>query len=113
MPPRIHQPDPEPERIKEILARLFTARGWGRRQARLHLERAWTAIVPATYEPHTRVLGLRRGILEVEVDSAVLVQELTHYHRRRLLQALLDKLPGQAIKELRFKVGGPFEKREP
>ncbi len=105
MGPRIDKPDPGPEPIKEILARLFTARGWGRRQARLHLERAWSSAVGREYEPHTRVLGLKRGFLEVEVDSPVLVQELMHYHRRRLLEALRVQLPGQSIKELRFKVG--------
>lgn len=105
MPPIIYKPDPDPEPIKEILARLFTARGWGRRQARLHLEKAWAAAVGTEYEAHTRVLGLRRGIFEVEVDNAVLVQELMHYHRRRLLQTLSERLPGQTIKELRFKVG--------
>jgi hypothetical protein len=105
MGPRIDKPDPGPEPIKEILARLFTARGWGRRQARLHLERVWSGAVGREYEPHTRVLGLKRGILEIEVDSAVLVQELMHYHKRRLLEALRAQLPGQSIKELRFKVG--------
>ena len=109
MPPRIYKPEPDPEPIKEILARLFTARGWGRRQARLHLEKAWIAAVGPEYEPHTRVLGLRRGFFEVEVDSAVLFQELMHYHKRRLLQELREKLPGQTIKELRFKVA-TFEK---
>jgi predicted nucleic acid-binding Zn ribbon protein len=105
MAPRIHQPEPQPEPIKEILARLFSARGWGRRQARLHLERAWTEAVGAAYDPHTRVLGLKRGVFEIEADSAVLVQELMHYHKRRLLAELREKLPGQTIKELRFRVG--------
>ena len=105
MPPRINKPEPDPEPIKEILARLFTARGWGRRQERIHLTRAWVAAVGPEYEPHSRVLGLKRGIFEVEVDSAVLVQELMHYHKRRLLTALREKLPGHPIKELRFKVG--------
>jgi hypothetical protein len=105
MPPRIHKPEPDPEPIKEILARLFTARGWGRRSARLHLERAWVEASGPDYEPHSRVLGLKRGIFEVEVNSGVLVQELLHYHKRRLLAALREKLPGQTIKELRVKVG--------
>ena len=105
MPPRIHKPEPDPEPIKEILARLFTSRGWGRRSARLHLERAWVDAVGPEYESHTRVLGLKRGIFEVEVDSGVLVQELMHYHKRRLLTSLREKLPGQTIKEMRFKVG--------
>jgi hypothetical protein len=105
MAPRIHKPEPDPEPIKEILARMFTARGWGRRQARLHLERAWCDAVGAEFEAQTRVLGLKRGVFEIEVASGVLVQELSHYHKRRLLETLRAKLPGQTIKELRFRVG--------
>jgi hypothetical protein len=105
MAPRIHKPDPEPEPIKEVLARLFTARGWGRRQGRLQLERAWADAVGSEYDEKTRVLGLKRGVFEIEVASSLVVQELTHYHRKRLLAALRAKLPGQTIKELRFKVG--------
>ncbi|MBM3996131.1 MAG: DUF721 domain-containing protein [Planctomycetes bacterium] len=105
MAPRIHQPEPDPEPIKEVLARLFVSRGWGRRQGRLHLERAWSDAVGPEYDRHTRVLGLKRGIFEVEVDSAVLVQELKGYHKRRLLEALRAKLSSESIKELRFKVG--------
>jgi predicted nucleic acid-binding Zn ribbon protein len=102
---RIHQPDRDPEPIKEILSRLFTARGWGRRQARLHLERAWAAAVGPEQVVHTRVLGLRRGVFEVEVDNAVLFQELAHFHKRRLLQVLRENLPGHPLKELRLRAG--------
>ena len=102
---RSNGPDGQPEPIREILARLFTARGWGRRQGRLHLERAWAAAAGAEYEPHTRVLGLRRGVFEVEVASGVLLQELAHFHKRRLLQVLREKLPGETIKDLRFRAG--------
>jgi hypothetical protein len=105
MAARIDQSDPGPEPMKEILSRLFIARGWGRRQARLHLEQAWSEAVGPEYESQTRVLGLKRGVFEVEVASGVLVQELTHYHKRRLLQALRAKLTGHTIKELRFKTG--------
>jgi hypothetical protein len=71
----------------------------------MQLERAWMDAVGADYQSSTRVLGLKRGVFEVEVASAVIVQELMHYHKRRLLQALREKLPGQTIKELRFKIG--------
>jgi predicted nucleic acid-binding Zn ribbon protein len=102
---RLHRREPEPEPIKEILARLFTARGWGRRQARLHLERAWSAVVPPEYAVHTRLLGLKRGVLEVEVNGAAPLQELAHFHKRRLLEALREKLPGETLRELRFRAG--------
>src|SRR5437016_5520485 len=86
-----------PELLKEILSRLFTARGWGRRQERLHIEQAWAAAVGPEIESQTRVLGLRRGVLEIEVANAVLLQELAHYHKRRVLEQLRGRLPGTPV----------------
>jgi len=94
-----------PELLKEILSRLFTARGWGRRQERLHIEQAWAEAVGPEYESHTRVLSLRRGVLEVEVDNAVLLQELAHFHKRRLLEQLRGRLPGTPVNDLRLRAG--------
>ena len=102
---RRHKPERGPERLAEILSQLFTARGWGRRQGRLHLERAWADVAGEQFAPHTRVGALRRGVLEVQVGNAVLLQELTHYHRRRLLEQLRARLPGTPITDLRFRSG--------
>ena len=92
-----------PEALGEILSRLFAARGWGRRQERLHIEKAWAEVVGPELEPHTRVLGLRRGVLEVEVDNAVLLQEIAHFHKRRLLEQLRCRLAGAPITNLRLR----------
>ena len=100
--------DPQPhgpEGIGDILGRLFTARGWGRRQGRLQLEQAWAEAAGPTHAAHTRVNGLRRGVLEVVVDNAVLLQELAHYHKRRLLEALRKRLPNTPLSDLRFRAG--------
>jgi predicted nucleic acid-binding Zn ribbon protein len=94
-----------PERLGEILSRLFAARGWGRRQGRLHLENAWAEAVGPAHAPHTRVAGLRRGVLEIEVDNGVLLQELAHYHKRPLLEQLRQRLPGTTLTDLRFRAG--------
>src|SRR5262245_14057309 len=94
-----------PELLKEVLSRLFTARGWGRRQERLHLEVAWEEVAGSEFKAHTRVAGLRRGILEIEVDNAVLLQQIVHFHKRRLLEQLLGRLPGCALKEIKFRAG--------
>ena len=58
--------DQGPERLKEILSRLFTARGWGRKQERLRLEQAWAdAMTICDLAPNqTRVNGMRRGVLK-------------------------------------------------
>ena len=97
--------DKGPERIGEILSRLFTARGWGRRQDRLRLEQAWAEAAGPEHAPHTQVGGLRRGVLEVVVGNAALLQELAHYHKRRLLEELRRRLPNNPITDLRFRAG--------
>ena len=102
---RRHIPERGPERVGEVVARLFTARGWGRSQERLRLEQAWREAAGAEHARHTRVGSLRRGVLEVTVDSAVLLQELAGFHKRRLLQQLRRLLPNAAVTDLRFRAG--------
>jgi predicted nucleic acid-binding Zn ribbon protein len=109
MPPR--QPGRQdgerkgPELLGEVLARLFTARGWGRQQEQLRLERAWTEAAGPEIARQTRTGTLRRGVLEVLVGNAVLLQELAHFHKRRLLESLRKQLPNTPLNDLRFRVG--------
>jgi predicted nucleic acid-binding Zn ribbon protein len=100
--------DKGPEPIGEILSRLFTARGWGRRQERLRLEQAWAEVVGQVSQPaveQTQVGGLRRGVLEVVIGNAVLLQELAHFRKRQLLEGLRQRLPRMPITDLRFRAG--------
>ena len=94
-----------PERLSEVLSRLFTARGWGRQQERLRLENAWAEAAGAEYARVTRVAGFRRNVLEVEVKGAVPMQELSQFHKRRVLGQLRRALPGVTIADLRFRAG--------
>jgi hypothetical protein len=100
-----------PELLSEVLSRLFSARGWGRRQDRLRLEQAWADAIGADGAKQTRVAALRRGVLEIEVGSAVLLQELTHYHKRKLLEQIRGRLPGVTVMDLRFRAGVVKEDR--
>ena len=94
-----------PERIGEVLSRLFAARGWGRQQERLRLERAWEAAVGPEYVGMTRVSGFRRNVLEVEVKGAVPLQELSQFHKRKVLAKLREALSGVTVADVRFKAG--------
>jgi hypothetical protein len=108
-------PKEGPEALGEILSRLFTARGWGRRQDRLRLEQAWTEAVEEATGPRrtggpdfarqTRVGSIRRGVLEVVVGNGVLLQELASFHKRRLLESLRKRLRGVTLTDLRFRAG--------
>src|SRR5262245_28543181 len=94
-----------PEPLKEILGRLFASRGWGRRQERLQLEEAWAETAGAETARHTRIGSFKRGVLEVLVDNAVLLQELAHFQKRHLLEGVRRRLEGTAVTDLRFRAG--------
>ncbi len=98
--------DPKgPEPIGEILSRLFAARGWGRKQERVRLESAWAEAAGVEYARHTRVASIRRNVLEIEVRGSVVLQELSQFHKRRLLAKLRELLTGVKITDLRFRTG--------
>ncbi len=94
-----------PEPIGEILSRLFAARGWGRKQERVRLERAWSEAAGPEYAPQTRVSSIRRNVLEIEVRGSVVLQELSQFHKRRLLTKVRELLTGVKITDLRFRAG--------
>src|SRR5438552_8350327 len=89
-----------PELLGEVLGRLFTARGWGRRQDRLRLEQAWAQAAGERLVAQTCVGAVRRGVLEILVGNATLMQELAGFHKKRLLEAVRKLLPGVTLLEL-------------
>lgn len=95
-----------PEPLGEVLSRLFIARGWGRKQDRLRLEAAWSEAAGPETAANTRIGALKRGVLEVEVIGAVLMQELAHFRKRPILQKLREQLPGMTVSDLRFRASG-------
>ena len=94
-----------PERLSEVLSRLFTSRGWGQRQDRLQLEESWRQAVGENVATCTAVGALRRGVLEVIVADAVLLQELAGYEKRRLLEHLQERLGKSRVTDIRFRLG--------
>lgn len=94
-----------PENLADVLGRLFTSRGWGRKNDRLRLETAWAEAVGEELLKSTRVMGMRRGVLEVEVRNAVLMSELTQFHKRSLLAKLRKALVGVTLTDIKFRAG--------
>ena len=99
------EPKRGPEPLSEVLSRLFAARGWGRQQDRLRLERAWEEAAGKEYSGVTRVSGFRRNVLEVEVKGAVPMQELSQFHKKPVLERLRKAMSGVTIADLRFRAG--------
>lgn len=109
MAPRYDQPERGPERLSEILAKLFVARGWGQRTARSELDDAWRlAVASVAGEAAARRTlpgNPRRGTLEVVVDGSALLAELSGFHREALLEALNGKLKGTRITAIKYRAG--------
>lgn len=99
------EPERGPEKLTDILGKLFTSRGWGRKNDRMRLESAWAEAAGDAFVKETRVLGMKRGVLEVEVRTAVLLQELSHYHKRSLLGKLRTSLTGLTLTDIKFRAG--------
>jgi hypothetical protein len=97
--------DKGPEKIADVLGRLFTARGWGRKNDRMRLESAWAAAAGPEILKSARVLGMKRGVMEIEVKNAVLMSELTQFHKRGLLAKLRQAMPGVTLTDLKFRAG--------
>ena len=93
-----------PENLADVVARLFASRGWGRKSERVRLEQAWAAVAGDDARD-TRLGAFRRGVLEVEVRTGVLMQELAQFRKRGLLAALRTALPGVTVADLRFRAG--------
>ena len=94
-----------PEKLADVLGRLFTSRGWGRKNERQRLEAAWAEVAGEEIAKNARVLGMKRGVLEIDVRNAVLMSELAQYHKRGLLAKLRKALPGVTLTDIKFRAG--------
>lgn len=64
----------------------------------------WPEVVGPQVAEHCRPLGIRGGVLELEVDSPVWSQQL-QLRKTELLARLVEHFGDQAPRELRFQVG--------
>ena len=97
-----------PKPVSEILGDLFASRGLARVRALGELEAAWGDAVGEAGRRHTKVDGLRRGILSVTVAHPTLLEELASFQKANLLAALRQSMAGTRSHDIRFRVG-PIE----
>jgi hypothetical protein len=64
---------------------------------------AWREAAGQEFCDQTRVTSFKKGVLQVEVSSAALLQELSVYRKRELLQALRQVEP--SVSDVKFRPG--------
>jgi predicted nucleic acid-binding Zn ribbon protein len=95
-----------PERLSQAVTELIALRGWAQVQGHARLNEAWKAAAGASIAASTRILGIRRSVLQVAVGNSPLLSELAAYHKPSLLAALARECPELKVRDLKFVLKG-------
>jgi predicted nucleic acid-binding Zn ribbon protein len=92
-------------RIGEILPRVLEKLGLDRRVAEQRVALVWPQVVGPQAARHSRVLGVREGVLTVEVDQSVWGSEL-QLQEAEIRRRISEMLPRVRIDRIRFRASG-------
>lgn len=95
-----------PLHLSRILSEFCTLRGVARVQSDSQLSQAWQAVCGPATAAATRVQGLKRGVLNVNVASAAQLSELAAFRKVELLGELGRRYPDLKIRDLKFRLDG-------
>lgn len=99
-PKRSGDPRPAGDFLRDILKQAGSGRS-----RRVYLD-ALEQILGEEIAPHCQILGVRKGRLVVELDSAPLFAELSGFRREEIRLRINELVPDQPIAELTFRLGG-------
>ena len=88
--------------LAQILQRVIRSDGVPTEGWHAEMQRAWSEIVPEAFRGLTRVAGVRRRCVVVEVASAAALHELAQFHADALRRALSRALGGRYIERIAF-----------
>ena len=97
---------PGPRHLSAALTELISLRGLARAGEAAELESVWRELAGAVVAAKTRVLGVKRGVLQVGVSNAPLLSELVSFHRESLLRKLQQQHASLKIRDLKFRLKG-------
>ena len=88
----------------DLINYLLARKGYGQTKSQADLSQGWQAVVGEQWRGKTMAAAIRRGVLEVIVDSSAAHQQL-EFKKQKLLAAIQDQLPQNKIRDIRFRVG--------
>lgn len=89
--------------ISTVMRKLLAEKGYGAVEASQSLVDAWPALVGDQLAAATRVGKVAKGVLLVEVNSSLALQEV-HFQKSAILKTLQSKLPAHKITDVRFRI---------
>ena len=91
------------DRVGEILPRVLELMGLNDRFEEVKLMRGWAEVVGPVIAKKSRPRMLREGILFIEVESSVWMQELW-FHQSQIIDRLKELYPRVEVKGIRLEI---------
>ena len=88
----------------QLLSQLISRRGFTQTQWHNDLQQAWQASVGKQLASKTKPTIVKRGALEVIVNSSAAMQQIA-FVKQSVLKKIQQKMPDAKIQSLRFRVG--------
>jgi len=105
VPERYFDPRTKPKAMRDVLAAYLETSGLARLLSHPELYVALREAVGDEAAADTRVAGFRAGVLEVEVNSSVLLHQLAGFQKQQIIHALQERKTGLFVEDIRFKLG--------
>ena len=93
-----------PRPLSEALSELIALKGLARSRGEAQLASIWTEVAGSSISKQTRVVGIKRGVLEVGVANSSMLNELVGFHKRSLLETLQERYEYLKIRDLKFRL---------
>lgn len=91
-----------PRPVSEALSELISLRGIARFQGNSELNSIWKKVAGEKFADQTRVLGLKRGILQIGVTNAPTLSEMASFHKTSYLKIFRKEYSDLKIRDIRF-----------
>lgn len=91
--------------LAEVLAEYVGASGLSRRYTLRDVLAAWPAAVGKEAADHCEITAVKRGVLQVTVDSAACLQELANFRKSDILAELIRHKGCGKIYDVEFRLG--------
>ena len=95
-----------PRHLSNVLSELIALRGFARQDGDEQLQEDWKQVAGDQFAKSTKVLGLRRGVLQIAVANAPLLSQLVSFHKQTLLARLQKDHPEYRIENVQFRLRG-------
>jgi len=96
----------EPEHLSRALSDLIALRGLAGVRGQAQLNADWKEVAGETFAAQTKVLGMKRGVLNIGVSNSALLSELASFHKMTLVENLRERRPDLRLRDVKFRLNG-------